>query len=54
MKYQKIYETVTHTTVEVEAKDIVEAEWMFDNEKGEIIDVQETVNTLDIEEVEPF
>lgn len=52
--YQKIYETVTHTTVQVEAQDIVEAEWLFNNEKGTVIDVQETANTLDIEEVEPF
>lgn len=53
-KYTKLYETVIHTLVEVEAQDIVEAQWLFDNEKGTIIDVQETANTLDIEEVEPF
>ena len=51
-KYTKLYETVTHTLVEVEARDIVEAEWLFENEKGTIIDVQETVNSLQIEWVE--
>lgn len=50
-KYTKFYETITHTTVQVEAQDLDEAQWLFDNEKGTIIDVQETWNTLDIEEV---
>ena len=53
-KYTKLYETVIHTLVEVEAGDIVEAQWLFENEKGNVIDVQETYNNLDIEEVEPF
>ena len=51
-KYTKLYETVIHTTVEVEAQDIVQAEWMFNNEQGTIIDVQETHNNLPIEWVE--
>lgn len=54
-KYTKIYENITIITVEVEAQDIVEAEWLFDNEKGTVVDVQETIyNNTDIEEVEPF
>ena len=54
VKYSKLYETVIHTLVEVEAEDIVQAQWLFENEKGTVVDVQETYNNLDIEEVEPF
>ena len=54
-KYTKIYEHITIITVEVEAQDIVEAEWLFENEKGTVVSTQETVyRDADIEEVEPF
>jgi hypothetical protein len=54
-KYTKIYEHITILTVEVEAQDIVEAEWLFENEKGTVVSAQETVySDADIEEVEPF
>lgn len=51
-KYTKIYENITIVTVEVEAQDIVEAQWLFENEKGTVVSVQETVySDADIEEV---
>ncbi len=48
-KYQRIYETVNHIIVEVTADSLIEADWLFDNEKGTVVDIQETTNISDTE-----
>lgn len=50
--YRKVYETVSHIIVEVNADSLIEAEWLFDNEKGTVVDIQETQNSTDIDLVE--